>query len=146
MRLITATNNLIVINFKIFLELILWMIQLLISPYALEAGAASDFDLDKIRSRRPWFCLPHHCWENLLRLVYWKISIVSFLLRIIYWKSLSWSLKLSFHSCQPWTLLKLTPWVIQLRRWVAQFPSSTVGARSLFSFQAFSEISALLEY
>ena len=84
MRLITAINNLIVINSKTFSKLIFWMIQLLISPYALESRAASNFGLNQIRFRRPWFCLPHYCWENLLRHVYWKILTVSSSLRIIY--------------------------------------------------------------
>ena len=84
MQLTNATNNLIVINFKNLLELILWKIQLLISPYVLKNGAASNFTLDQIGFGRPWFCLLYHCWENLLRLVYWKILTISSLLKIIY--------------------------------------------------------------
>ena len=76
-------NNLIIINSKTFSELILWMIQLLISPYALEGGVVSNFGLDQIGSGRPWFYLLHYCRENLLRFVYWEILTMSPLLRII---------------------------------------------------------------
>ena len=84
MRLTTATNNYIIINLKTFLKLIFWIIQLLISPYVLEGGVASDFSLSQIRSWKLWFCLLHHCRENLLRLVYWEIMTISPLLRIIH--------------------------------------------------------------
>ena len=52
--------------------------------FALKAGAANDFGLDRIGSGRPWFCLLHYCWENLSKLVYWEISTINLSLRIIY--------------------------------------------------------------